>query len=441
MKKIAFSLLLQILILSYENTALAFAEEQVDMSNEMAHSLLERMFGYNGTYEDFYQQQSFDNTTTLKKLPIIKHDMSEEIRQTIISSAKERMKKERSNDYENTLACEYVFHFCDYCCSTSTDSECVFIQNNGETEKIYSYPANSKWELTGALLTIAQSDIGKDLLLSFMTFYKKNPSTPKIVFFLGKSGGVFSGRNYGGLYFGIIVPLHGPLEPVYNTASGNVGYVYSSRSAVTFHELVHLIHKVEDSAMLVRRYVSLDVAAQLFAFEDASGRRIVRRRLKGQPFLTGNALYIKREYEDEDWKTIKVDFCRNNALLKELKAEFTNDEEFYTIFGFFKDKDGQIKRDLFCESTFTSELYGYVRCGHWGPSNPNDMFSFNIMVNYGIPGLYIDPEEDTRACAAVLNQEIEEEKKWTAEREASAPSGITRRDTSSWWKRLKDMLH
>ena len=106
MKKIAFSLLLQTLILSYENTAFAFAEEQIDMSNELAHSLLERMFGYDGAYEDFYQQQSFDNATTLKKLPIIKHDMSEEIRQIIISSAKERMKKERSNDYENTLACE-----------------------------------------------------------------------------------------------------------------------------------------------------------------------------------------------------------------------------------------------------------------------------------------------------------------------------------------------
>ncbi len=435
MKKTVFSLLLlQLSIFSCENTI--FAQNQMQISNEMERSLLERMFGYDVLYEDFEQRQSLDNVNVLKKLPVIKHDMSEEIRQTIIFSAKERMKKEKSNDYENTLACEYVFHFCDYCCSSSTDSECVVIQNNGKTEKIYSYPANSKWELTGALLTIAQSDIGKDLLLSFMTFYKRNPSTPKIIFFLGKSGGVFSGRNYAGLYFGIIVPLHGPLEPVYNTTNGNVGYVYSSRSAVTFHELVHLIHKIEDSAMLVRRYVSLDVAAQLFTFEDASGRRVIRRRLKGRPFLTGNALYIKREYEDEEWKTIKVDFCGNNALLKELKAEFTNDEEFYTIFGFFKDKDGQIKRDLFCESTFTSELYGYIRCGHWGPSNPNDMFLFNIMVNYAIPGLYIDPENEAQTCANVLNQEIEEEKEWTAAREASAPAEITKRQYTSWWEKL-----
>ena len=140
--------------------------------------------------------------------------------------------------------------------------------------------------------------------------------------------------------------------------------------------------------------------------------------------------------EDEEWKTIKVDFCGNNALLKELKAEFTNDEEFYTIFGFFKDKDGQIKRDLFCESTFTSELYGYIRCGHWGPSNPNDMFLFNIMVNYAIPGLYIDPENEAQTCANVLNQEIEEEKEWTAAREASAPAEITKRQYTSWWEKL-----
>lgn len=438
MKKTTFLLFLFILIFLHRSNA--FSEDQIDMSDEMMYSLLGRMLGYDAVYEDFGQSQSLDNANTIKRLPVIKHDVSEEIRQIIISSAKERMKKEKSNDYENTLACEYIFHFCDYCCSSSTDSECVFIQNNGKTEKIFSYPANGKWELTGALLTIAQSDIGKELLLSFMTFYKKNPSTPKIVFFLGKSGGVFSGKNYSGLYFGIIVPLHGPLEPVYNTASGNVGYLYSSRSAVTFHELVHLIHKIEDSAMLVRRYVSLDVAARLFAIEDASGRQTVRRRQRNRPFLTGNALYIKKEYEDEEWKTIKVDFCGNNALLKELKAEFTNDEEFYTIFGFFKDKDGQIKRDSFCESTFTSELYGYIRCGHWGPSSPNDMFSFNIMVNYGIPGFYIDPEEDARACAAVLNQEIEEEKEWTAARKSLVPTEIKKPSSWSWLEKLKKII-
>ncbi len=439
MKKATFWLLLEISVFSCVNAVVA--QERIDIPNKIEHPLLEKMLDYDIAHKNLEQNQSLDNVNALKKLPVVKHEMSEEIRQTIISSTKERMKKEESNDYENTLACEYVFHFCDYCCSSSPDSECVTIQCNGKTEKIFSYPANSKWELTGALLTIAQSDIGKDLLLSFMTFYKKNPSTPKIVFFLGSSGGVFSGRNYAGLYFGIIVPLYGPLEPVYNTANGNVGYVYSSRSAVTFHELVHLIHKVEDSAMLVRRYVSLDVAAQLFTFEDSSGRRTTRRRLKGHPFLTGNVPYLKGEYEDEEWKTIKRDFCGNNALLKELKAEFTNDEEFFTIFGFFRDKDGQIKRDLFCESTFTGELYGYIRCGHWGPSNPNDIFLFNIMVNYAIPRLYITLEDEAQTYATILNQEIEEEKEWTVARETSAPAEITHEASSSLWKKLMKLFH
>lgn len=83
MKRIAFLLrLMQTSLFLFVNAVPA--QEQIDTSNKIEHSLLERMFGYDVAYEDFEQRQSLDNVNVLKRLPIIKHDMSEEIRQTII---------------------------------------------------------------------------------------------------------------------------------------------------------------------------------------------------------------------------------------------------------------------------------------------------------------------------------------------------------------------
>ncbi|MBR1734686.1 MAG: hypothetical protein IJ730_04480 [Alphaproteobacteria bacterium] len=362
---------------------------------------------------------AYHNVSVLNSIPIIKHDISEEIVSIINSNAEKRMGNQNNSDedYEISLTCEYIDQFFNYCCEPIMSNESILLRDKTTVEKITAYPLKSEWELSGALMGIAQSYVGRLLLLSIMTYYKKNPTTPKIVFYLGNNGGIFSNQIYSGkLCFCIIVPRSGSLEAVYNDNKRGISYINSPRSAVVFHELVHLIHKIEHPEMLVKRYVSLNIAALLFLKEDRFGNRTINRRNNSRKsFLKENIFYIKREYEDEKWKTIKKDFCKNNRLLNALKVEFTNDEEFYTIFGFFEDEDGEIKRDILCESAFTSEQFGYVRCGHWGPGNSNNISDFNMMVNYGIPNMYLSSEKEIDHNA--IKQEKEMEIEWTTARE------------------------
>ena len=221
------------------------------------------------------------------------------------------------------------------------------------------------------------------------------------------------------------------------SSDGYVDYFYSPRSAVLFHELVHLLHKIEDPTMFVKRYVSLDIAAKLYSVRDASGKRIVQRKNRNRPFAIGQVYHEKREYEDESLKKLKTDFYKESSLLRELRTEFTDDEEFYTIFGFMQDENGILKRDIICESTFTSEVFGYVRCGHWGPRSQLDAQGFNVMVNYGIPKFYIDPTVNLQVYSDILKKEIDQEKEWTDARETSlSPNNKKNTDIFKFLKNL-----
>lgn len=398
------------------------SDNMLDLRTSLKNMKTPNFFNNSLQYERYDRTNPFAHASSLQNLPLVDHDMSEKIHQSIVASTEKyfREQSSQSADYTNMLAQNYVSYFLRYCCDITIGSE-IFPIHDSYThtkENIRSYPVRYDWELTGALLSIAQTDIGRKFLLTFMTYYEKHPKTPKVVFFLGKNGGFFSGISFSNRpYYGIILPKYGPPEAVYNTADGrNITYLCSPRSAVLFHELTHLLHKLEDSAMTVRRFVSIDIAEKLFTTIDDSGKRFARRKLRG-PFTTGTLIFHKKEYEDESWKGIKYDFCKNDRLLKELKAEFSNDEEFHTIFGFFKDKDGQIKRDIFCESAFTGPTYGYVRCGHWGPSNPKDVYLFNMMINHAIPQLYIDRRSDPQSCREFIQEELAEEEEWTKLRE------------------------
>ncbi|MDR1362188.1 MAG: hypothetical protein LBJ16_03165 [Holosporaceae bacterium] len=96
--------------------------------------------------------------------------------------------------------------------------------------------------------------------------------------------------------------------------------------AIIFHEMLHWYHRLSDPTECDRRGRSTSC---------------IRRRF-----------YDHKIIDAYGWSE---DAAAGN---------FSNDEEFYTMYGLRENEFGEIVLDILCEAAYTSEQYGYVRGSH-----------------------------------------------------------------------------
>ncbi|MDR1551344.1 MAG: hypothetical protein LBS14_01550 [Holosporaceae bacterium] len=194
-------------------------------------------------------------------------------------------------------------------------------------------------DLLEILYLMTDSPVFCQLLRSLLTKYKTLLYKPQRAIFLFTKAGGANQSSYGTLHYvlNLISSDHILISAI------DCSICKHQFSGTIFHEMLHWYHKVCNAIISEKR---------------VNSQTCIRRRL--YKYLPSNI---------------------STEQVEKLVSYFSNDEEFYTMYGLVEDSNGELVMDPLCEATYTWEQYQYIRASHVYFGYPS-VWERQIIINF-----------------------------------------------------------
>lgn len=240
-----------------------------------------------------------------------------------------------------------------YLCADCFLLTCTVIPNrpislSGVGGHLLKFVPLERQQIANLILTLSKNKVGQQLLLTFIAHYMKSADIPKIVFMHGL---VLLARSVVDLRCGRfqMITIGTPGKVALMRSNGEIFTAEAAQDLFIFHEMLHLLHDLEDPSASVLRRERMFTGKFLFLGKDKNDIPVIELNKKLKKLLV---------------QKTTADINLGRAITAFLATYLSNDEEIFTMFGLDLHKDGHFIYDPLCEAAYSASAYGYVRINH-----------------------------------------------------------------------------